>query len=108
MQLVAVQTTGVPDGPPAGIALAAPSPNPALGTVTLRFTLPHEQSVSLAIYDASGRRVRELASGARPAGQHSLAWDLHDETGHAVGAGLYFARLETGGRVVTQRFSALR
>jgi hypothetical protein len=52
--------------------------------------------------------LRELASGIQYAGQHALAWDLHDEAGHAVGVGLYFARLETGGRVVTQRFSALR
>ena len=77
-------------------------------TVTLRFALQHQARVRLGIYDVGGRRVRELASGAQAAGEHALAWDLRDEAGRSVGAGLYFARLEAEGQVLTQKLATLR
>jgi len=92
---------------PAAIAFVRPSPNPALGAVTLRYALPREAPVRLGIYDVSGRRVRELASGTQTAGEHVLDWDLRDESGRAVVAGLYSARLELEGRVLTQRLARL-
>lgn len=97
-----------PPSPPAGIAFARPNPNPARGAVTLRFALPHESRVRLAIYDASGRQVRELTSGTQPAGEHTMVWDLSDDAGRAASAGLYFARLEVDGQALTQKLAALR
>lgn len=109
LQVSAVETTGVaPGAGPLDIAFARPSPNPASGAVTLRFALPHEAPARLIIYDARGRQVRRLASGAQTAGSHSIGWDLRDESGRAVGAGIYFARFETEGRVVTQKFVTLK
>ena len=98
----------VPGGAlPRALALARPSPNPASGPVALRYALPHETRVALAIYDAAGRRVRELVSGTEPAGAHALTWDRRDDAGHVLGAGLYFVRLEAEGRVFSQRFATL-
>jgi FlgD Ig-like domain len=93
---------------PAGLAFAAPSPNPARGSVTLRFTLPRDAGVKLAIYDVGGRRVRAFAPGALSAGEHSLAWDLRDESGRAVSPGLYLARLDADGQALTQRIAAVK
>jgi len=108
LQVLETGTVSVPDPTaPAGIAFAPPSPNPALGPVTLRFALPREAPVRLGIYDVGGRRVRELASGTQTMGEHALVWDLRDDSGHAVVAGLYFARLELEGRVLTQRLARL-
>lgn len=107
-----VVTSGTVDvdhpGGAAGITLALPSPNPARASLTLRFTLPQETDVRLALYDVTGRRVRQLASGTRPAGEHVMTWDLLDEGGAAVGAGLFFARLEAGGRILTRKLATLR
>jgi hypothetical protein len=64
--------------------------------------------VRLAIYDAAGRLVRELASGARDAGEYAETWDLRDAGGRAVRAGLYFARLETAGRTLVRRVAVTR
>jgi hypothetical protein len=97
-----------PMTPPAGIALAPVTPNPASGVVTLRFTLPHAASVSLAIFDPAGRRVREVASGVATAGEHAFTWDLRDESGKATAAGVFLARLETEGRVVTRKLVKLK
>jgi hypothetical protein len=94
-----------PDVHAPAITFAAPSPNPALAAVTLRFALPHTAHVSLAIFDASGRRVRALASGVEAEGAHTLTWDLRDEAGNVTGAGIYFARLDADGRVLTRKLA---
>ena len=101
-------TTEVEGALPAQLALARPQPNPASGATTLGFALPRAGRVELAIYDASGRRVRLLASGEHAAGEHVLAWDLRDEAGRPVGAGLYFVRLESAGSTLTRRLATLR
>ena len=107
--LTLVAVTGVDDaGAPREIRFALPGPNPARESLTLRFALPRAARVELAIYDATGRRVRQLATGTRPAGEHAIGWDLRDEAGHAVGAGLFFARLDAEGRVLTHKLATLR
>ena len=106
--LLPVGALGVEGGAlPSEVALERPQPNPTSGPATLRYALPRER-VSLAIYDAAGRKVRELVSGWVPAGDHMLSWDLKDAAGRFVGAGLYFARLNVEGRFITQRFATLR
>jgi len=95
-------------GLPGALALERPSPNPAAGATTMRYALPREMRVSLLIYDAAGRRVRQLASGVEPAGMHAVAWDLRDDGGRPLGAGLYFVRLEAEGKRVTRRFATLQ
>jgi flagellar hook capping protein FlgD len=107
MQVLEV-TTGVPAPGPPGFAFRRPGPNPARGATMLRFSLPGEAGVRLAIYDVAGRRVRELVSGTRPAGEHAVGWDLRDEGGQAVAAGTYFARLEAGGRTFTEKVVTLK
>jgi hypothetical protein len=110
MQVLAVDTvTGVPAPPaPGGFALRRPGPNPARGSILLRFSMPHEAPVRLTIYDATGRRVRVLASGAQPAGDHAIAWDLRDEGGRTVGAATYFARLEAEDRTFTEKLVTVK
>jgi hypothetical protein len=99
---------GVGDAVPAVLAFALPSPNPADVRTTLQYTLPRAGMVRLGVYDASGRLVRELASGTREPGQHAEAWDLRDASGRTVGAGLYFARLEVDGRTLVRRVAVTR
>jgi hypothetical protein len=50
--------------------------------------------VELAIFGLDGRRVRDLASGPRPAGAYHADWDGRDDAGRGVAAGLYLARLD--------------
>ncbi len=98
-------TVDVPPSAISGITFAPPSPNPGFGTVTLRFGLPRGASVSLAIFDARGRRVRMLASGPQSEGEHTITWDQRDESGKPAGPAVYFARLETEGRVFVRKLS---
>ena len=110
IQVLQAGIVDVPPPPlvPGAIAFARPSPNPARSALTLRFTLPREAAVKLVVFDVNGRRVRELASGAQPAGEHAIAWDLRDQNGRAVGTGLYFVRLEAEGVALTQKLATLQ
>jgi hypothetical protein len=101
-------TLGADEGLPTEVAFAPPSPNPARGSASMRFALPKAGAARLAIFDVNGRRVRTLLDGAQDAGEHALTWDLRDEQGRAVNAGLYLARFEASGRVITRRVMALR
>lgn len=67
----------------AGIAWAeAPAP------YTITYTLKQPGQVSLAVYDARGRLLRELLRGARQeAGEHRAAWDGLDRYGQPAPAG---------------------
>ena len=49
--------------------------------------------VSLAIYDLSGRIVREVANTPRRAGSFEDPWDGRDQAGNLVAPGIYVARL---------------
>ena len=62
-------------------------------------TLKRPTRISLAIYDASGRLVRELRRAEQfPAGEHRVLWDGLDQNGKPVPAGRYEWRsLETAG-----------
>ncbi len=52
--------------------------------------------VQLEIFDASGRRVRQLVSGIRtgPA-RHEVTWNGRTDVGHQVSSGVYYVRLVT-------------
>jgi hypothetical protein len=107
--LVIAGVAGVSDpGGAPEVTFARPSPNPARDPMTFRFSLSRPMSVRLALFDASGRRLRELASGVRPPGEHFIPWDLLDGHGRRVGAGVYFAKLEVGGRTFTRKVSTLK
>jgi hypothetical protein len=92
--------TDVTRAPQASLALAA-APNPFNPSTTLRFTLPGASAVHLAVYDASGRRVRTLQTGVLTAGEHLVRWDGRDDRGASAASGTYSVRLEAAGAART-------
>src|SRR5262249_40193101 len=103
------QTVGVEPGVmTSGIALLPPYPSPARQAVTIAYALPRDAVVTIAVFDAAGRRVRSLASEVFTiAGRHELRWSATDERGARVGPGVYYARLGVGGRFLERRFVVL-
>ena len=91
-----------------GVTLAHPSPHPGRGSLRISFTLPGETSVTVAVFDAQGRRVRTLAGGTLPRGGHRLVWDGRDDGGVAASAGIYFYRLTLPEQTLTRRGLLLR
>jgi flagellar hook assembly protein FlgD len=54
--------------------------------------------VGVEIYDAEGRRVRELARGTLPEGEQIVNWDGPGDDVRALPPGVYFARILQGAR----------
>jgi hypothetical protein len=102
-------TVGVPGGTiGAPLSFAPPRPNPLRGGGTeFQFGLPKSARVSLAVYDATGRRVARLIDGERPAGRETIRWNGRDDAGATVPAGLYFVRFATPGLQQTARLVVL-
>lgn len=69
-------------------------PNPFNPETTIRYAMPFDGQMSLAIYDLSGRRVTVIESGAKTAGEHLVRWNGRDSAGNRVASGVYFYRLE--------------
>ncbi|MDT8324296.1 MAG: T9SS type A sorting domain-containing protein [Bacteroidota bacterium] len=88
---------------PQTVTLEANYPNPFNPATTLAFTLGSAQRVSLAVYDALGRRVAVLAEGMQGAGRHQLRFD-----GAGLPGGLYTARLTVDGRTLTRKMLLMK
>ena len=80
---------------PAGHSLSPSAPNPTRAGASIAYSLPNNEQVDLAVYDLSGRLVRNLVAGPMSMGQHTVRWDGRDIDGRAVAAGLYFYRMRT-------------
>ena len=78
---------------PAAFDLKQNYPNPFNPETAIEYHLPESGEVSLVIYDLTGREVRKLVRGLKPAGIHKVLWNGRDESGDAVGSGMYFYRI---------------
>jgi hypothetical protein len=103
-------TSAVTPGlPAAGYALHPCHPNPFNPATTISYDLPEPATVSLQVFDVSGRLVRTLVQGETvPSGRHEVVWNGQDETGRSVGSGIYFYRLEAGDFAATRRMSLVK
>jgi len=73
-------------------------PNPFNSTTTISFSLHMRSRVNLQIYNTQGQLVDVLLDRVVSGGKHSALWDAK-----GVGTGLYFAKLNVGGEVFTQK-----
>jgi len=98
------------DTPEAPLAayLSQNAPNPFNPVTGIRFGLKAPGHVSLRIYDTTGRLVRVLADGRRPAGHFTETWDGLSDRGAAVASGVYFCRMRTAGYGRTIKMIMLR
>lgn len=85
-----------PPPPPTAFAVRGIHPNPFNPKTTFSFDLPAERRVRLAVYALDGSLVRTLLAEPLPAGRYDVEWDGRDQAGHAVAAGAYFFRIDTG------------
>jgi hypothetical protein len=74
------------------LALAAPSPNPSRGPVTLTLEAFEPGPVKFEIVDAGGRMVRRHLETAVAPGIRAWTWDGRDGAGHLAPPGWYRVR----------------
>lgn len=70
-------------------------PNPFSNQTTISFVIPSKSFVSVEIYDAQGRRVKDLAGGYFVPGRYEIIWNGKDNNGIEITSGVYFVKLIT-------------
>ncbi|MDG5766030.1 T9SS type A sorting domain-containing protein [Balneolales bacterium ANBcel1] len=88
---------------PEEVILRSNYPNPFNPSTNIRFSLPEEGRVRLAVYDILGRKVALLADGIYTRGLHEVVWDAG-----SMSSGTYIYRLEAGGVVRTRKMSLVK
>lgn len=99
---------GVDEPVPVTSAFVACAPNPTRGPTAVSYSLKQAGRVQLGIYDVTGRLVRRLVDGERPAGAGTVVWNGTDESGARLGAGMYFIRLAGPGIRQTRKVILVR
>jgi flagellar hook assembly protein FlgD len=60
------------------------------------------------VYDVHGKTVATLFDGVSPGGEIELQWNGRDDAGLSVGSGVYFYRLQGGGRAITRKMLLIK
>ena len=76
-------------------------------SIATNFELGHPSSISIKIYDATGRLIKTLADSRLPEGEHQIEWDRKDEQGNTVSAGIYILQFKGSGKTVTRKLSVI-
>ncbi len=82
---------------PAHITLEQNYPNPFNPGTTIRFRVPRQAPVTLAVYDILGRQITTLVERIMPPGEYTVSWDARDDP-----SGVYWYRLSTNDVAVTK------
>jgi hypothetical protein len=87
-------------------SLITPTPNPCVSGTRFAFTLPAGDAYRITFYDVSGRKVHTMY-GIASGNEETVNWNLTNEQGTRVSAGVYLYRfesteIETTSKVVVQ------
>jgi hypothetical protein len=83
---------------PAAYGLMQNYPNPFNPTTNISFELPEQAHVRLAVYNVLGQELAVLVNGEKSAGRHTVQFD-----GASLSSGVYITRMETDGRMFTNK-----
>ena len=78
-------------------------PNPFNPTTKIQFAIPKDGNVNLSVYNMLGAKVGELVNKALPMGNHEIVLNAN-----RMASGIYFYKLESNGRVKTQKMILLK
>ncbi len=103
VQFIVTPADDSPAGIPTELYLSQNYPNPFNPTTSISFGLPTESAVTLSVFDVQGRLVKTLVESSLSAGHHSVNFD-----GAGIGSGVYFYRLDAGGKQLIGKMMLLR
>ena len=83
-------------------------PNPFNPDTWIPYSIAKEAAVSIQIFDTSGKLVRHLNLGMKPAGRYfsrekSAYWDGNNDLGERIASGIYFYYLTAGDYAATRK-----
>jgi len=90
-------------GAPERLTLSAPFPNPLTRQARVRYALPTEGAVEIAVYDVLGRQAATWVDRNQPAGRYETVISTR-----GLSSGVYFLRLKTDRGIRTQKLTVVR
>ncbi|MCF7805086.1 MAG: T9SS type A sorting domain-containing protein [Candidatus Marinimicrobia bacterium] len=79
-------------------------PNPFNAETRIEFSLPNRSEVNLTVYDLRGRPVAHpIAGKTYGPGVHTIDWNASE-----MPSGIYFYRIRTGSKILTQKMVLLK
>jgi hypothetical protein len=97
------QITTVEVGGPQQFALNGVFPNPVRSSATIRYELPEERKVTIAVYNTLGRKVRTLLRGEAQRGRQETTF-----AAEGLASGVYFVRMQAGDYRETRKVVLVR
>lgn len=83
---------------PTEYALHGNYPNPFNGQTDIAFDLPAAGDVNITVHNLLGQQVATILNETRSAGFHRINWNARSDQGMELTTGLYFLRVNMGGR----------
>ena len=83
-------------------------PNPCIENTKISYSIPECTLVHLKIYDSLGRIIICLVDQEKTPGKYNASWDLKDENGNKVGAGIYFVKLDASSKSCVKKIIITR
>ena len=88
---------------PRDLTLLQNYPNPFNPTTTIQFSLPSAERFRLSIYNSAGQEAAVLLNDYLGEGSHRIEFDGRD-----LSSGVYFCRLESSSKVLTQKMLLIK
>lgn len=87
---------------PAQLNQTQVAPIPFSTYTSISYQVPHQDIVSIRIYDDVGRLIRTIVDDNMSPGNYTARWDGTDSQGRKVAAGSYFCVVKTNGESTTK------
>jgi alpha-glucosidase (family GH31 glycosyl hydrolase) len=98
-----VTSIGGSSAVPRGVELAQNYPNPFNGETVVRYRIEERGDVEVTVADLLGRTVATLVRRVVEAGSHQVTWNAG-----ALPSGIYYCRLEAGGKRLVRKMVLVR
>ena len=103
----------LPERLPTQTQLLTNYPNPFNPETWIPFRLAQDATVTVRIYDLTGKQIRMIQLGHLPAGNYvesnrAIYWDGRTENGELVSSGTYFYQIEAGDYTETRKMVILK
>jgi Ca-activated chloride channel family protein len=83
-------------------------PNPFNPTTQIRFILPKQAQIEVAVYNTMGQRIRILYQGIRPKGGYYVIWNGLDDQDQPMASGIYVVQLKAENQLYTRKMVLVR
>jgi len=93
---------------PVKFELSQNYPNPFNPSTKINFSLPRTESVTMKIYDMTGKEIITLVNKKMEPGNYSVDWFGLDNNNVAVSSGVYFYRLVAGSNIITKKMVMIK